>query len=221
MKYTELDLTDQPRYRIQELGSRALSTSEILAVALRISDSKSAQELTKLYRTYGSLNAIPRDEVIQIKGLGERYADALVAISELVSRELSNKNDIRKKLHSPEDAAELVRYDMSSLDQEEMWIILLDVRNHVVKIEHLYKQTLTSTNVRIGEIFKEAIRRNASGIIVCHNHPSGDPEPSPEDIAVTRQIIEVGKLLDIDVLDHLIIAGGRHTSLKQRRLAFA
>ena len=101
-----------------------------------------------------------------------------------------------------------------------MRVLLLDRRNRVLVIVEIYKGSVNSSQVRVGEIFKEAIRKNASGLIVVHNHPSGDPTPSPDDVAVTRAIIQAGKLLDVDVLDHLVIGQGRWVSLKERGLGF-
>ena len=115
----------------------------------------------------------------------------------------------------------LVQYEMSALEQEELRIILLDTRNHVDKILIVYKGSLNSSMVRIGELFKMAIRANAASIIVVHNHPSGDPSPSPDDIALTRAIVQAGKLLDVEVLDHLVIGRGRFVSLKEKGLGFA
>jgi DNA repair protein RadC len=114
----------------------------------------------------------------------------------------------------------LVRFEMSALEQEELWVILLNTRNSVIDVDAVYKGSLNSSQVRVGELFRTAIRRNAAAIIVVHNHPSGDPTPSPDDVAITRAILQAGKLLDIDVLDHLVIAGGRHVSLKERGLGF-
>jgi DNA repair protein RadC len=109
---------------------------------------------------------------------------------------------------------------MGHLDQEELWVILLDTRNRVLGTKAIYKGSLNTSVVRVGEIFRPAIEAPAAAIIVAHNHPSGDPAPSPEDVNVTRQIVKAGKLLDIDVLDHLIISSGRYTSLKERGLGF-
>ena len=98
---------------------------------------------------------------------------------------------------------------------------LLDRRNRVMETAEVYKGSVSSSQIRIGEVFKEAIRKNASALIVIHNHPSGDPTPSPDDVAVTRAIVQAGKLLDVDVLDHLVIGQGRWVSLKERGLGFA
>ena len=109
---------------------------------------------------------------------------------------------------------------MGALEQEELRVILLDIRNRVLYIDKVYKGYVNASQVRVGELFKGAIRRNATQIVVVHNHPSGDPTPSPEDVAVTRGIVQAGKLLDIDVLDHLIIGGIKFVSLKERGLGF-
>jgi DNA repair protein RadC len=105
---------------------------------------------------------------------------------------------------------------MSHLDQEHLRVVCLDTKNRVMKVQTVYVGTLHAAGLRVGEVFKEAVRLNGAALILCHNHPSGDPAPSAEDLAVTRQIIEAGRLLDIDVLDHLIIGHGRYVSLRER-----
>jgi DNA repair protein RadC len=123
-------------------------------------------------------------------------------------------------VHSPADAAALVQYEMSALEQEELRVLLLDIRNRVLDTVTVYRGSINSSQVRVGELFRTAIRRNAASIIVIHNHPSGDPTPSPDDVAVTRAMTQAGKLLDIEVLDHLVIGRGRFVSLKDRGLGF-
>ena len=145
----------------------------------------------------------------------------ILAAIELGRRLNSASPDERPAIHSPKDAADLVLYEMSGLGQEHLWILILDTRNRVLDIKRLYQGSLNSSNVRIGEIFREAILRNAAAIIVAHNHPSGDPSPSPEDVALTRSLVETGKLLDIQVLDHLVIGGYKYISLKERHLGFS
>ena len=126
----------------------------------------------------------------------------------------------RPALHSPKDVAELLNFFIGSLDHEEMWVVCLDQRNRVRCLVELYKGTVNSSQVRVAEVFRQAIAENSPAIIVAHNHPSSDTTPSPDDIAVTRAIIQAGKLLDISVLDHLIISHGQFTSLKERGLGF-
>ncbi len=124
-------------------------------------------------------------------------------------------------LHSPEDAAALIVTDMSCLDREQLRVLTLNTRNRILNIHLVYQGSLNSSQVRVGELFKPAILDNAAAIIIAHNHPSGDVTPSPDDVAVTRAIVDAGKILDIDVLDHLVIAGGEFVSLKQRGLGFS
>ena len=123
-------------------------------------------------------------------------------------------------MRSPADAANLLMGEMSLLDQEELRIIILDTRSRILAIETLYRGNLNSASVRVGEVFKGAIRRNAAAILLCHNHPSNDPSPSPDDVQTTRMIVEAGKLLSIDVLDHLVLSKQRFVSLKERGLGF-
>ena len=123
-------------------------------------------------------------------------------------------------IHSPADAAALVEYEMSSFPQEHLWVIILDTRNRLIHIERLYQGSLNSSTVRVGEVFRGAIQKNGASVIVVHNHPSGDPAPSPEDINLTRSLVQAGKLMDIEVLDHLVIGRGKYVSLKERGLGF-
>jgi DNA repair protein RadC len=113
--------------------------------------------------------------------------------------------DERARVTSPAEAANLLMGAMGHLDQEELWVILLDTRNRVLGTKAIYKGCLNSSVVRVGEIFRPAIEAPAAAVIVAHNHPSNDVSPSPEDVNVTRQIVKAGKLLDVDVLDHLIM----------------
>jgi DNA repair protein RadC len=212
---------DKPARRLREVGSDSLNTAELLAVALRINKAEAANALAAAYAEAGAVNRISRERVLAIPGLGEGYADSLAAIAELVSREMrSYGREERSAVHSPDEVADLVRYDMAALDHEEFWVIMLDTRNGVIGIHHLYKGCLNMSNVRIAEVFKAAIAANAATIICAHNHPSGDPAPSPEDISLTHALVQAGKLMDIDVLDHVVIGNSSYVSLKQRGLGF-
>ena len=125
-------------------------------------------------------------------------------------------------INSPADAAALVQYEMGLLEQEYLKVMVLDTRNRVLDIVEVYRGSVNSSQVRVGEIFKPALQRMAPAIIVIHNHPSSDPTPSPDDVTVTRAIVQAGKLLDIACLDHIIIGGtGRFVSLKERGLGFS
>ncbi|HAY83617.1 MAG TPA: hypothetical protein DCY42_01465, partial [Chloroflexi bacterium] len=126
----------------------------------------------------------------------------------------------RPSINSPGDAAGLVMYEMQALEKEHLRVILLDTRNHVIEIHEVYRGSLNASVVRVGEVFTPAVRRNAASILVVHNHPSGDPSPSPEDISITRSLLQAGKLLQIELLDHIIIGQGKYVSLKEKGLGF-
>lgn len=121
---------------------------------------------------------------------------------------------------SPRDAYEFLRVEMEDLEQEQLRTLNLNTKNRILSAPMIYQGSVHTTVIRIGEIFRPAILDNASGLIVAHNHPSGDPTPSPEDAAITREIVKVGQMLDIDVVDHIVIGKGKFVSLKERGLGF-
>jgi DNA repair protein RadC len=126
----------------------------------------------------------------------------------------------RDQVKSPSDAAAFLMARLGLLDQEELWTLCLNTKNCIVKFHRVYQGSLNTSMVRVGEVFREALKINAASIIVCHNHPSSLVDPSPEDILVTRQIVEAGKLLDVDVIDHIVCGRGRWLSMRERGLGF-
>jgi DNA repair protein RadC len=224
-RITDLSASDRPRERLAELGAQALSNAELIAILLRvgIEGENAVQMGQRLLQDMGGIHGLHRASVLEIsqqRGMGLAKASQIKAAIELGMRLRIESPDERPAIHSPADAAALVQYEMSALPQEHLRVINLDTRNRVINIEKLYVGSLNASTVRVGEIFKPAIQRNAASIIVLHNHPSGDPTPSPEDVTLTRAIVSAGKLLDIDVLDHLVIGQGRWVSLKERGLGF-
>jgi DNA repair protein RadC len=226
--YRIMDLheADRPRERLASLGPQALSNAELIAILLRVGvRGESAVAVgQRLLNKFGGLNGLhraPFKELMDQHGLGEAKASQIKAAIELGRRLTLESPEERPAINSPADAAALVQYEMSALEQEHLRVILLDRRNRVMETAEVYKGSVNSSQIRIGEVFKEAIRKNASAVIVIHNHPSGDPTPSPDDVAVTRAIVQAGKLLDVEVLDHLVIGQGRWISLKERGLGFA
>jgi len=178
---------------------------------------------TSLLARFNGLGGLARanlSELCQEKGLGLAKACQLKAAMELGRRLLISSPDERPQVRSPEDAANLILLEMAFLAQEHLRVILLDTKNHVQSIPTVYVGNVNTALIRVSEVFREAVRCNAPSLIVAHNHPSGDPTPSPEDVQVTEQIVQAGKLLDIDVLDHLIIGHQRYVSLKERGLGF-
>jgi DNA repair protein RadC len=225
-RITDMAADERPRERLGKLGPQALSNAELLAILLRVgvTGENAVQVGQRLLQTFGGLAGLHRatfDEVRAQHGIGDAKAAQIKAAIELGRRLTLESPEERPAINSPAEAAALVQYEMSGLEQEHLRVILLDTRNRVLDIVEIYRGSVNSSQVHIGEVFKPAIRRNATAIIVIHNHPSGDPTPSPDDVAVTRAILQAGKLLDIDVLDHMVIGQGRWVSLKERGLGFA
>jgi len=221
----DLPADERPRERLQRYGAAALSNAELLAIIIRMGvEGQSAVVLgQQLLAHFNGLRGLARasiDEICALKGFGPAKAVQIKAALELGRRLSLEAPEERFQITSPADAANLVMLDMSLLDQEHLWVLLLDTRNQVVDVVRLYQGSVNTSLIRVAEVFREAIKRNCAAIIVAHNHPSGDPTPSPEDVRITRQIYEAGKLLDIELLDHLIIGHQRFISMKERGLGF-
>ena len=225
-RITDLHETERPRERLTSLGPQALTNAELIAILLRVGVTgenavQVGQRLLQQFGGLGGLHRAPIEELINQHGIGEAKAAQIKAAIELGRRLTLEAPEERPTINSPADAAALVQYEMSALEQEHLRVLLMDTRNHVLDISEIYSGSVNMSQVRVGEVFKAAIRRNATAVIVVHNHPSGDPTPSPDDVAVTRAFVQAGKLVDVDVLDHLIIGRGRFTSMKERGLGFA
>ncbi|OIN97010.1 MAG: hypothetical protein AUJ21_01035 [Anaerolineae bacterium CG1_02_58_13] len=224
-RITDLHESERPRERLASLGPQALSNAELIAILVRVGV-KGENAVTvgqRLLKKFGGLSGLHRAPFAELKnqhGIGEAKAAQIKAAIELGRRLTLESPEERPTINSPADAAALVVYEMSAFEQEHLRVILLDRRNRVLETVEIYKGSVNSSQVRVGEIFKEAIRKNASALIVIHNHPSGDPTPSPDDVAVTRAIVQAGKMLDVDVLDHMVIGQGKWVSLKERGLGF-
>jgi DNA repair protein RadC len=222
----DLDHSERPRERLANMGAQVLSTAELLAILLRVGveGENAIQVGQRLLQNFNGLAGLQRatyTEICAQHGIGAAKAAQIKAAIDLGRRLSAQSPEDRPIIHSPEDAADLVQYEMSTLEQEQLRVILLNTRNHVLGIKTIYQGSLNSSQVRIGELFRPAIRENAAAIIVIHNHPSGDPSPSPDDVAITKAMVEAGNLLDIQILDHLIIGQGRFISLNRRGLGFS
>lgn len=217
--------SERPRERLAREGAEALSAAELIAILLGtgVSGMNSRELAEALLTEAGGLRGLERmsyDLLCARRGMGPAKAAQLQAAFALGRRLVREDQDEPPLITSPEQAAEQLIGDMAHLEQESLRVLLLDTRNRLIRSVEVYRGSLNSSLIRIGDVFREAVRANAAAVIVAHNHPSGDPSPSPEDVAVTRAFVEAGRLLDIDVLDHLIIAGRRHLSLKSRGLGF-
>lgn len=221
----ELPLPERPRERLARLGPAALSTAELLAIILRTgADGENVLSLaSRLLARYGGLGGLARaglSELVTERGVGLAKAAQLQAAMELGRRLTLTAPEERPQIRTPADVAAMLMAEMGHLEQEHFWVLFLDTRNRMLGSEPVYKGSLNQSQVRVGEVFREAVRRNCAAVIVAHNHPSGDPSPSPEDVAVTRDLVAAGKLLGIEVLDHLIIGHGRWISMRERGLGF-
>jgi DNA repair protein RadC len=216
----ELPEGERPVNRLHHYGANALSTTELLAILL--GNPHQLQDASALLAAFENLVGVAQAPVAELQGqpgVGATTAARLKAALELGMR-LTMERNHADRIRSPADAANLLMPEMSMLEQEHLRTILLDTKNHVVAIPTIYVGSVNTTMIRVSELFREAIRRNCPAIIVCHNHPSGDPTPSPEDVMVTKQIVEAGKLLDIELMDHIILGSNRFVSLKERGLGF-
>lgn len=222
----EWPASEQPREKLRANGVESLSDAELLAILLRTGlQGESVLSLSsRLLRQFQGLTGLGKasfDELLRFKGLGPAKCCDVLAAIELGKRFLSRMPEERPAIKSPRDVAEYLRPVMVPLDHEELHVVLLNTKNRVHSRHVVYKGSVNTAVLRVGEVFREAVRATCPSIIVAHNHPSGDPTPSPEDVAVTRQMVEAGKLLDISVLDHLVFGRGDFVSLRERKLGFS
>lgn len=201
-------------------GVQELSTLELLSLALgdaMLEGDPISEQLTLLMQGYPTVHELCKTDVgylISEYGLGENLATQLCALLEVARRLTIPQNTTRYQITTASDAAKLVIPDLGHLDHEEMRILLLDQKNHVVGNQRLYQGTVGEISARMAEVFHQAITRKCAGIILCHNHPTDSLDPSPEDIAFTKLCVAAGQLLDIEVVDHLIIGAQHFLSLK-------
>lgn len=212
---------ERPRERLIQNGSQSLSTHELVAILLRTGtkDESVLQLSNRLLTHFEGLRLLKDaslDEITSIKGIGKAKAVQLLAAVE-IGRRISNLSyDERYVIRSPEDGAKYVMNEMRFLSQEHFVCLYLNTKNQVLHKQTIFIGSLNASIVHPREVFKEAFRRSAASIICTHNHPSGDPTPSKEDIEVTKRLAECGKIIGIEVLDHLIIGENKFVSLKEK-----
>jgi DNA repair protein RadC len=217
-------MTNQASFRrVRDQGVRSSAVVDLLAVALarREADVESTAELArKLLTSYGGLAGLHQlsvSQLMEIGGLEVHEALRFVSLMELGRRVETLQKNQPLSVDSPEHVANMLS-DLRHEVQEHFVVLLLDAKNHLLRRVDVHKGTLNQSLVGTREVFRDAIREGASSIIVAHNHPSGDPTPSREDIEITKSLVAAGRLLDIPVDDHVIIGDRRHTSLRQRGL---
>ncbi len=221
----EMPAGERPRERLAAVGPQALSTAELLALVMRTGTGGEnvVRMAERLLAHFGGLAELARAdfaELIAVHGIGRAKAAELQATFELGRRLAATAPEERPYVRSPADAAGLVLLEMGLLRQEQLRVILLDTRNGVLAIPTIYVGSLHTSLVRVSEVFRDAITRSAAALVAVHNHPSGDPTPSPDDIALTRRLVQAGEMLDIDILDHLVIGHQRYVSMRKQGLGF-
>lgn len=220
----DLPDSDRPRERLLTRGAASLSNAELLAIILGTGTKQEnvLQLASRILAHFGGLPALARitaPELRQVKGLGDARVAEILAALELGKRLNSYPAEERPRVQAAADAVRLVE-EMMHLNQEQVRVILLDSHRRVIAIPTIYMGTVNMSIIRVAEIYREAITRNSPAIIMVHNHPSGDSMPSPEDVEITRTLISAGKLLDIQLLDHLVIGQQSWRSLREMGLAF-
>jgi DNA repair protein RadC len=224
-RITDINQEERPRERLIKNGATGLSAPELLAILIGsgIPGENAIQIGQRLLIKYKSISGIYKagfDALRGELGIGPARAAQIMAAMEIARRMVNESGEQKSAILSPDDAAALLKFEMSLLEQEELRIMLLDTRYRLIEIVALYRGSLNASAVRIGEIFKSAIRKNAAALIVVHNHPSGDTTASPEDIAMTHEMVKAGELLNVEVVDHLIIGGNRFLSMKNNHIVF-
>jgi DNA repair protein RadC len=202
--------SDRPRERLKERGANALGDAELIAILLRTgvkgqSAVQVAQELLRQFKSLDEVARAPLETLAEIKGMGETKAIQLKAAFELARRLSESSRGKQPVINSPEDAAAVMREEMRTLDREEFRVLLLNTKNALIRIAGVSRGSLNASIVEPREVFKDAIAASAASMILVHNHPSGDPTPSSEDIAITKRLVKAGELLNITVLDHVIL----------------
>ena len=217
----DLPASERPRERLQKFGAEALSAQEILAVILGRGISGESVMVTaqRLLSQFGSLKGIAGaslEELSGVRGIGLAKAAQIRAVFELVSRiEDYHDSEKREVVKTPEDVVAQVRSRLKSKKKEYFLALLLDTRNQLIRVAEVSVGSLDSSIVHPREVFKEAISASAASIIFAHNHPSGDPEASEDDISLTKRLADAGEIMGIDVLDHVIIGDRKYLSLKR------
>lgn len=217
----DLPIQERPQERLEKYGASYLSNTELLAVILRSGTARDGVLVLagKLLQKFGGLNGVLEadlQELTDITGIKAAKATQLLAVSEIAKRYGNFRSGDEYRITTPEDAADLVMNEMRDLKREVLKVLILNTKNVVTGSLDASIGTLSSSIVHPRDIFRDAIKRNAASIIMVHNHPSGDPTPSGDDINSTRRVSEAGRIIGIELLDHIIIGEGHFTSMKEK-----
>jgi len=220
----EMPENERPREKLMRYGSHTLSNSELLAILLRTgSKEQSALELANIVLSHDKkgiryLANCTVEELSKIKGIGQSKACQIIAAIELGNRLSRSALESKKAIRSPKDVKDIFINDMRFLEKEHFKVVFLNTKNEIIAYETISIGSLNASIVHPREVFNRAIKKSSASIILLHNHPSGNPEPSKEDINITKRLIEAGKIIGIEVLDHVIIGDGDYFSLKENSL---
>ncbi|MCK9495785.1 MAG: DNA repair protein RadC [Dehalococcoidia bacterium] len=218
---------ERPRERLERLGAQALKTEELLAILLRTGTTRDdalgvAQRLLREHGGVRGLGGADLPTLASSHGVGNAKASTIAAAFELGRRLSLDGGDARPSAHSPEGIVALLHDEMQFLPQEELRVLVLDTKHGVLSVPTIYRGTISSAPGRLAEVYRDAVRRGAAKIALVHNHPSGDPVPSSADVSFTAEAVEAGRLLGIELLDHVVLGHGRNrwVSMRRRRLGF-
>jgi DNA repair protein RadC len=224
-RIAEMPETERPRERLSARGPGGLATAELIALlwgsgTRGTSAVDLAADALARHDGLAGLAAASELELRALPGVGAARAAQLAAAFEIGRRLLADWPAGRWSVRAPRDVGERLVLQMGRLEREELRVVILNAKNVVLRVTTVYVGNVSASLVRVGELFRDAIRVNAAGVILVHNHPSGDPTPSPDDLHLTAEAIAAGRLLDIDVLDHLVIGHDAFVSLRDRGIAF-
>ena len=221
----EMDADDRPRERLEKLGAGVLSSAELVAIILNTGTAaESVMPLSqRILAENNGLSGLMRMEVselAEIRGIGPAKAAKLKAALEIGRRLSAITEEEKPKISAPEDIVRIFGVEMASLEREQLRLVMLNTKHHIIATSTVAHGTVNSANVRMAEVFAPAVKRMAPFVMLVHNHPTGDPTPSGADVQFTSEAVRAGNLLDICVLDHIVIGQGRHASLKRLGLGF-
>lgn len=221
----EMPAAERPRERLELRGAAGLTSAELIALLWGAgSRGRSAVDLAEdAIARFDGLTGLARASGMELEGIagvGTARASQLQAAFELGRRLLADWPTARWTVRSPGDVADRLVLQMGGLEREELRVVILNTKNVVQRVVTAYQGNLSASVVRVGELFRDAVRLTAAGIILVHNHPSGDPTPSPDDLHLTAEALAAGRLLDINVLDHLVIGHDAWVSMRDRGVAF-
>lgn len=221
MMIRDVHVADRPRERLIRQGAESLSNQELIAILLRTGTKEEsvlslANNILRSFDRIQDLQHATLEECMEVKGVGKAKAVQILAAVELGKRVYRKDSTERYTIRSPEDAANYLMTDMSTLQQEHFVALFLNVKNEILHKETIFIGSLNASIVHPRELFREAVKRSAASIICAHNHPSGNPAPSPEDIEVTKRLVAAGDMMGIDILDHIVIGDHQFISLKEK-----